>query len=84
MAVTARKQENLRRMRGYQTSNGGAVLDCACIEQKKLPHLADLDDENQAGREDEPLKHIDDCTENSSTDSTNMKEPVLVKYFSLC
>ena len=68
MAAT---QENLSQMRGYRTGNGGAVLDCASIEQKKLPHLTYLEDENQASREDEPLKHNDDYTDNSSTDSTS-------------
>ena len=66
-------------MRGYQTGNGGAVLDCVSIEQKKLPHLTYLQDENQAGCEDKPLKHNEDRTEDSSIDSTIIKEPVLVQ-----
>ena len=61
-------------MRGYRSGSVGAVLDCVSIEQKQK-----FEDENLASPEDEPLKHIKDHTENSSKDSTIMKEPVLVQ-----
>ena len=72
-------QENHRQMRGYQTGIGGVALTLREHEheQKQLPYRADLNDAEQAGREDEPLKHNEDRTDNSSTDSTNMKEPFI-------
>ena len=58
-------QENHRQMRGYQTGIGGVALTLREHEheQKQLPHRADLNDAEQAGREDEPLKHNDQAWE---------------------